>query len=101
MLALAYSVVVKNATLAILFPVMCVVLIVAGAFQCFAPKRLKEIQDKLRPRGAYSSSAFGAFFEKLEEKQARQPSLLYRFSGFMLMSIGAFMLVLGALLLWR
>ena len=88
-MALAYSLVVKNATVAILFPIMCVVLIAAGALQCFAPKKLKEIQDKLRPRGDYSTSAFGAFFEKLREDEARQPSLLYRFSGFMVMSIGA------------
>lgn len=99
-MALAYSVVVKNAT-AIGFAIMCVVLIAAGALQCFAPKKLKEIQDKLRPRGDYSSGAFGAFFEKLREEDARQPSLLYRFSGFMVMSIGAFMLVLGVLLLSR
>jgi hypothetical protein len=100
-LALAYSVVVKNTTVAIGFPIVCVVVIAAGALQCFAPKKLKEIQDKLRPRGDYSSGVFGAFFEKLREEEARQPSLLYRFSGFMVMSIGAFMLVLGVLLLWR
>ncbi len=100
-MALAYSVVVKNTTVAIVFPIMCVVLIAAGALQCFAPKKLKEIQDKLRPRGDYSSSAFGAFFEKLREEEATQPSLLYRFSGFVLMSIGAFMLVLSVLLLWQ
>jgi hypothetical protein len=76
-------------------------LIAAGALQCFAPKKLKEIQDKLRPKRDYSSSVFGAFFEKLRDDETRQPSLLSRFSGFMVMSIGVFMLVLGVLLRWR
>ena len=92
---------VKNTTFIIGFALVSVVLIVSGALQCFAPKRLKGIQDKLRPKGDYSNSAFGAFFEKMREEQASQPSLLYRFSGFMLMSIGAVMLVLGVLLLSR
>jgi uncharacterized protein YjeT (DUF2065 family) len=92
---------VKNVTFTAGFTIVCLVLIAAGALQCFAPARLKEIQDKLRPRGDYSQSAFGSFFEKLREEEARQPSVLYRFSGFMLMSIGAFMLVMGMLVLWR
>ncbi len=91
----------KNVPFIVGFALVCLVLIAAGALQCFAPARLKEIQDKLQPKGDNSQSAFGSFFERLREKEARQPSLLYRFSGFVLMSIGAFMLVLAVLILWR
>jgi hypothetical protein len=32
----------------------CVLLIAQGALQCFAPQKLKDIQNRLRPKGDYS-----------------------------------------------
>ena len=83
------------------FSAVCVLCIAAGALQCFAPSRLKEIQEKLRPRGDHSRGPFGTFFEALREEEASQPTWLHRLSGLMLMSIGAFMLVLALYLLRR
>jgi hypothetical protein len=57
------------------------------------PKKLREIQDRLRPKGDYSSSALGGLFERQREKQASQPSPLYRFSGLMQMGLGLLMLM--------
>jgi hypothetical protein len=65
-----------------------VLLIAQGALQCFAPQKLKDVQNRLRPKGDYSGSALGSFFERLREKQASEPSALYRFSGLMLMGMG-------------
>jgi hypothetical protein len=45
-----------------------VVMIVAGALQCFTPKKFMEIQDSLRPKSDYSSGALGAFFERIREE---------------------------------
>lgn len=91
----------KNATFSAGFTVVSLMLIAAGALQCFAPKKMKEIQDKLRPPGDYPNSALGSLFEKFRQDEAGQPSWMYRFSGFMVMSIGAFVLVISLLLLWR
>lgn len=91
----------QNATFAAGFTVISLMLIAAGATQCFAPKKMKEIQDRLRPRGDYSNSPLGSLLKKFREDEAGQPSWMYRFSGFTVMSIGVFVLVLGLLLLWR
>jgi uncharacterized protein YjeT (DUF2065 family) len=99
--SIAHSAVLKKATFTLGFVFVCLLLIVAGALQCFAPKTLKDIQDKLQSTDDYSRNVHAAFFDRIEEEQSRQPSLLYRLSGFMVMSLGAFMLVLGVLLIWR
>lgn len=82
-----------------IFAILCCVIIAHGALQCFAPAMLKRLEDKLFfPRHInWSESAGGAFLEKLREKQARNPSLLYRLSGFVMMGAGALMLVFGLL----
>jgi len=90
----------KSAILDVLFAVLCVVIIAQGALQCFAPRKLKELQDKLRPKGEWSSSAGGAFLERLRAKQAAEPSPLYRFSGLLLLAIGVVVL-LAALRFFR
>ncbi len=87
----------KSAILTLGFAVICILLMAQGALQCFAPQRLKAIQDRLRPKGDWSASAGGAFLEKLREKQARAPSPLYRFSGLLLMAAGIWMFWVGVL----
>jgi hypothetical protein len=80
----------------------CVLLIAQGALQCFAPQKLKDVQNRLRPKGDYySGSALGSFFERLREKQASEPSALYRFSGLMLMGMRILMLIVGVLGFFR
>ena len=102
LVTIAHSAVVRKATFTLGFAFVCLLLIVAGALQCFAPRTLKDIQDKLRsPDDDYSRSVHAAFFDRIEEEQSSQPSLLYRLSGFLVMSLGAFMLVLGLALIWR
>jgi hypothetical protein len=92
---------VQNATFTAGFTAVSLMVIAAGALQCFAPKKMKEIQDRLRPPGDYSNSPLASLLEKFRQDEAGQPSWMYRFSGFMVMSIGTFMLVVGLLLLWR
>jgi hypothetical protein len=92
---------VRSAIFTACFTLACVLLIAQGALQCFAPQKLKDVQDKLRPKGDYSDSALGRFFERLREKQASEPSALYRFSGLMLMGMGIFMLMVGVLGFFR
>ena len=54
-----------NTILHLLFAILSCLIIVQGALQCFAPARLKRIQDRLRPQHVnWSESAGGAFFEK-------------------------------------
>ena len=91
----------QKATFTAGFTVVSLTIIAAGALQCFAPKKMKEIQDKLRPPGDYSNSALGSLLEKFRQDEVGQPSWMYRLSGFMVMSIGAFALVIGLLILWR
>ncbi|HEY1576932.1 MAG TPA: hypothetical protein VGF82_07665 [Terracidiphilus sp.] len=76
-----------------LFAICCCVLVVQGALQCFAPARLKRIEDKLGLFRVNKDSAGGAFIRKARIKQARNPSLLYRLSGLLLMGIGLWMLI--------
>ena len=101
LVTIAHSAVVRKATFTLGFAFVCLLLIVAGALQCFAPRTLKDMQDRLRSTNDYSRSVHAAFFDIIEEEQSRQPSLLYRLSGFLVMSLGAFMLVLGLALIWR
>jgi hypothetical protein len=91
----------QKATFTAGFTVVSLTIIAAGALQCFAPKKMKEIQDKLSPPGDYSNSAPGSLLEKFRQDEVGQPPWMYRFSGFMVMSIGAFALVIGLLILWR
>ena len=86
---------VRSAIITTGFSLACGLLIAQGALQCFAPQKLKDVQDRLRPKGDYSSSALGSFFERLRERQARQPSTFYRLSGLMLMGMGILMLIVG------
>ena len=74
------------------FSFLSLVLIASGALQCFAPQKLKELQDQLRPKGDYSGSALGGYFERLRERQATQPSVFYRLSGLALRAMGILML---------
>jgi uncharacterized protein YjeT (DUF2065 family) len=83
---------VEKTVLTIVFCVFCLVPIVSGALQCFAPQRLKELQDKLRPKGDWRASAFGGYFERLRESHATRPSVFYRLSGLVLMAMGFLML---------
>jgi uncharacterized protein YjeT (DUF2065 family) len=83
---------VKNTVLTFVFCFFCLVLIASGALQCFAPPKLKALQDKLRPRGDWSGSALGGYFERLRERQATRPSVFYRLSGLALMAMGFLML---------
>ena len=83
----------EKTVLTVVSCVVCLVPIVSGALQCFAPRKLKELQDKLRPRGRdWRASAFGGYFERLREKHAARPSVFYRLSGFALMTMGFLML---------
>jgi uncharacterized protein YjeT (DUF2065 family) len=84
---------VKNAIFGVLSAVFCLVIIASGALQCFAPRKLKEIEDRLRPKGEWCASAGGTVFERLRERQATRPSVLYRLSGLALMAMGILMLV--------
>ena len=69
-------------------------IIAGGALQCFAPARLKSLQDKLRPQHVdWTASAGGAFFERLREKEARQPSPGYRFGSLVVVALGIHMLL--------
>ena len=78
-----------NAVLTPIFAILCCLVIAHGALQCFDPVRLKRIQDKLRSQHFdWSDSAGGAYFEKLREKQARDPSFLDRLSGLVMMGAG-------------
>ena len=93
-LELVESMAMPAAVLIPLSALLCCVIIISGVLQCFAPAKLKRLQDKVRPHHVNcSESAGGVFLERLREKQARSPSLLYRLSGFMLMGAG----VLGLL----
>ena len=83
----------KSAIRDFVLALLCVLLISQGVLQCFATRKLKDIQDRLRPKGDWASSAGGAFFEQLREKQARQPSLLYRLCGLAVMGLGVLMLI--------
>jgi hypothetical protein len=85
---------VKSAIITAGFILVCVLLVAQGALQCLAPRKLNDVQDMLRLKGDYSSSAWGASFEKWREKQANQPCPLYRFSGLMLMGAGVLMLLM-------
>ena len=76
----------------IVFCVFCLVLIVSGALQSFAPQKLKELEDKLRPKGDWKASALGGYFERLRERNATRPSVFYRLSGLVLMAMGFLML---------
>jgi hypothetical protein len=82
---------VRNAIFTAGVTLACALLIAQGVLQCFAPQKLKDVQDRLRPKGDYWGSALGSFFERLREKQASEPSALYRFSGLMLMGMGILM----------
>lgn len=74
-----------------LVAIWCCVVIVHGALQCFAPARLKRIEDRLFR--VNKDSAGGAFIRKARIKHARNPSLLYRLSGLVLMGVGFWMLI--------
>ena len=76
----------------ILFTVVCVVVIACGALQCFAPQRLRGLQKTLRPKADWSASAGGKFFEGWADRQASNPSLLYRLAGLFVMAMGLYML---------
>jgi uncharacterized protein YjeT (DUF2065 family) len=91
---LTYIIDVKSAIFGVLSALFCLVVIAAGALQCFAPRKLKEVEDRLRPKGEWcATSGGGRLFEKLREGQARRPSVLYRLSGLALMAMGVLMLV--------
>jgi uncharacterized protein YjeT (DUF2065 family) len=77
----------------LIFAVICCVFIIQGWLQCFAPAKLKQIQDRLRPQRFDWSKGGSGFFERLREKQARNPSLQYRLGGLVLMGLGVFMLI--------
>jgi hypothetical protein len=88
------------AILKVAFALLCCLLIAQGALQCIAPHILKQVQDKLRPRGSWSASAGGTFFERLRERQATNPSPLYRFAGVVEIALG-FLMLLGVLGFFR
>lgn len=77
----------------LLFAICCCILIVQGALQCFAPTKLKRIEDKLGLFRINKDSAGGAFIRRARITQGRNPSLLYRLSGLVLMGIGLWMLI--------
>jgi hypothetical protein len=93
---------VKTILVGVLTTFFCLVIIASGALQCFAPQKLKEIEDRLRPKGEWCASAGGTVLGRLREKQAAKPSVLYRLSGVALMTMGILMLafVLGLLRRW-
>jgi hypothetical protein len=88
--------VVQNTILTAGVTLACLLLIAQGSLQCFAPQKLKQVYDRLWPKGNYSS----ALFDKLREQQA-SPSLMYRFSGLILMGMGILMLMVGVFGLFR
>ena len=70
----------------LIFAIVCCLGIVQGWLQCFDPARWQRIRTRLFPRSV-------SWYEKYLEKQARNPSLLYRLGGFLVMVWAAFMLV--------
>ena len=76
-----------------LFAICCCVLIAHGALQCFAPARLKRIEDMFGLFRVNKESAGGALIEQARAKQANSPSLLYRLSGLGVMAVGLWMLI--------
>lgn len=81
----------KILVLTLLFLIISLVVTAAGALQCFAPRKLRELQKRLRPKADWSASAGGKFFEDLAERQASNPSLGYRLGGLALMAMGIYM----------
>lgn len=73
---------------------VCVLGIVQGALQCFAPLRLRQLQKRFRPNGDWTASAGGKFFEELAERNANHPTFADRAGGLLLMA--AFIYMLGA-----
>ncbi len=85
----------------IAFAIICIVLIGCGALQCFAPRTLRQFQKRLRPKADWSASAGGKFFEDLADRQANDPSPLYRLAGLCVMAIGLYMLSMAVARLLR
>ena len=92
----------KTILFGVLTTFFCLVVIASGALQSFAPRKLKEIEDRLQPKGEWCATAGGTVLGRLREKQAAKPSMLYRLSGVALMMMGILMLafVLGLLRRW-
>ena len=82
----------KTILFGVLTMFFCLVIIVSGALQCFAPQKLKEIEERLRPKGEWCASAGGTVLGRLRDKEAAKPSVLYRLSGMALMAMGILML---------
>lgn len=86
------TIAVEKTVVTIVFCFFCLLVTTSGALQCFAPQKLKGLQDRLRPKGDRSGSALGGYFERMRERQATRQSVLYRLSGFALMAMGILML---------
>jgi uncharacterized protein YjeT (DUF2065 family) len=83
-----------------LFLLASLIVIIAGALQCFAPRMYREIQKRFRVKADWSAGAGGKFFEDLTERNAENPSVSYRVGGLGLMIFGFYMLyrVIGRLM---
>jgi hypothetical protein len=71
---------------------VCVLGIVQGALQCFAPMRLRQLQKRFRPNRDWTASAGGKFFEELAERNANHSTFAYRVSGLLLMAVFIYLL---------
>ncbi len=85
-----------------MFLLVAVLVTIAGALQCFAPRTLREYQKRLRFQHVdRSASAGGRFFEDLAERNANSPSFGYRAGGFGLMLGGIYMFLSVVVRLFR
>lgn len=56
-----------------------------GALQCFAPAKLRELQKRYRAKADWRDSAGGRWIEHYADRQARNPTVMYRLGGLLLM----------------
>jgi hypothetical protein len=91
----------KVIILTILFLILSLIVTTAGALQCFAPRKRRELEKRLRLNTDWSASAGGKFLEELAERNASNPPLSYRLMGLMFMAVGMYMFVIAMMRLIR
>jgi hypothetical protein len=79
----------------LLFILVCLFGAAFGGLQCFDPARLRRLQKRYRPKADYSDSAGGKLLETYLDRQARQPTLMYRLSGFVMAILFLYLLLQG------
>ena len=74
----------------VLFVLICLGGTALGAMQCFAPAKLRDLQKRYWDRGAWPDGTGGKVLDNYLDRQARNPTVLYKLSGLGLMAFFLF-----------